>query len=94
MSGGEGGTLRRRWHSLDTAVSIWRHDSARTAVALTELTSGTPINPGRPRSGVVEALNGRSAGIHGIAAGADIEAGVAVVVAIVVITTTTITITG
>lgn len=41
-----------------------------------ELTSGTPIDPASPRSGVMEALNGRSGGVHDIAAGPDIGVGV------------------
>lgn len=57
-----------------------------------ELTSGTPIDPAGPRSGVVESLNRRGASVHSVAAGADV--GVELVVIPVEITTTTIKGTG
>jgi hypothetical protein len=65
----------------------------------TELTSGTPIDPAGPCSGVVEALHYRGAGVDGIAAGLYVggHGGVGIVVVVVivgVITTTTITATG
>jgi len=61
-----------------------------------ELTSGTPIDPGSPRSGVVEALKQGRSRIYRVAAGADIalDMAVVVVVAVVITTTTTIIITG
>lgn len=65
--------------------------------SLTELTSGTPIDPGSPRSGVVEALQHRSSRIYSVAAGTDIALDIAVAIVVVlavVITTTTIIITG
>jgi hypothetical protein len=40
-------------------------------VRRTELTSGTPLSPSDPRSGVVEALQGRGGGVYRISAGAD-----------------------
>lgn len=57
---------------------------------LTELISGTPIDPASPGSGVVEALQCRRAGVDGIAARADVGLRVEVVHLVGVgITTTT-----
>jgi hypothetical protein len=53
-----------------------------------ELTSGTPIDPASPRSGVMESLKRRGGGVYDVAACAHI--GVNVVVIPVRITTTTI----
>lgn len=53
-----------------------------------ELTSGTPIDPASPRSGVMEALKRRGRGVYDVAACPHI--GVDVVVIPVRITTTTI----
>jgi hypothetical protein len=50
----------------------------------TELTSGTPLGPANPRSGVVEALQRRRAGVDYIGARADIGGG-----GVATITTTT-----
>ena len=62
----------------------------RGKMLLTELTSGTPIDPASPRSGVVEALQRRRAGIDGVAARADVGLRVEVVHLVGVgITTTT-----
>ena len=49
-----------------------------------ELTSGIPLGPASPRSGVVEALESLSAGAHDVDAGADIGSR-----AVAAITTTT-----
>lgn len=56
----------------------------RNPEPLTELTSGIPLSPASPRSGVVEALEGGGAGAHDVGAGAHIGRG-----AVATITTTT-----
>jgi hypothetical protein len=43
---------------------------------LTELTSGMPLDQAGARSGVVKALNGRSAGVYRIARSADVGTGI------------------
>lgn len=61
---------------------------------LTELTSGTPIDPASPRSGVVEALQRRRTGVDGVAARADVGLRVGVVHPVGVGITTTTPIVG
>lgn len=56
-----------------------------------ELTSGTPLGPGNPRSGVVEALKARSRRVYGIAAGANVCAGRSIGVDATITTTKTTT---
>jgi len=60
---------------------------------LTELISGTPIDPASPRSGIVEALQRCRAGVDGVAARADVglRVGVVHLVGVGITTTTTTT---
>jgi hypothetical protein len=75
--GSEGGTLRRGWYALSDALAnmfiyIYTAESCiKRRVRHTELTSGTPPGPERPRS-VLEALKGARARVDRVARCADV----------------------
>jgi len=88
LGGGEGIPLSKSQYRLVMVMEggqmqVLRH-VRRGIRRLTELTSGIPLGPASPRSGVVEALESLSAGAHDVDAGADIGSR-----AVAAITTTT-----
>ena len=65
-------------------------DSCYAYRRLTELTSGPPLDPGGPRSGVVEAVDRRVAEVHGVASSAGLSARRGVRADATITTTTTV----
>lgn len=83
------------WRGQSVTLFLYRRGrEEKREVQHTELTSGTPIDPGSPRSGIMKPLKQRRSRIYTVAAGAHIGLDMAVVVVVAVITTTTIIITG
>lgn len=73
LCGGDGIPCRcvSRHPNSASSKTCGSRDEISEGPVRTELTSGTPLSPSDPRSGVVEALQRRGGGVHRISAGAD-----------------------
>lgn len=77
-------------HKENEHGARWKHECPKSK--RTELTSGTPLGPGNPRSGVVKSLEARGRRVYRIAAGANVGLGRSVGVNATITTTATITV--